>query len=752
VEATGSGIATGAYRQQLRDSARPYVLWFRCVALCTCCLLGALTGGPAAWGVAAVAVGLTLVQVVAMSRGVIAGLGPYADLSLAVALGAGQVWLGPAGTGDWLFAVVAILTVTCHYEWSSRPALSWAIAGVSIASYVLFHRLAGGAPSVFTFLRLLLQSLLSYFGLLLLHAGARQADEQAERAARSRMETASGDLRRHAERAFLATLHDTACTTFLAIATAGAGRLEWVRGQCARDLRTLTDSRQMICDGTGRTDLTALLSRLREHRDLEVRLDLADRIIVARAVADAISLGVAEALTNVARHSGDSHPEVSATTGDGWVRVAVQDDGAGFTPADPRSAGRGIRESIVHRAELAGIGVTLTSTPGRGTRVEWTCPSGPSPGPDAPGDAAQDVAVDLVRPVRVAALAVCLVVQFALTAPNFVRDVARGLATPTSIVVFGYLAVLGVWASVLILRGRPVPSTAAWVGGSLLLACSLAMSADLPVEVLSRGEHWSFGLVGWYSLVVLFDLAVGVRLLFLALHAMILAVPVFVGPGGLEAAATMWVFIVSVTGMQAWVVLATGVVRSFAARAGGHVREAADLRLARHSAEVTQREHRRRYEDIRGTTVPLLQELATGLLDPACGQAKGRCALEATRLRRLMSSADRPDDALQHEVRAIVDDLDRRGIQVQLSLKGPPVPVPRTIRGVLLEPVVAAIVAARTTARLTILRGEGAIRVSALCTGIPADWEPPPADPRVRVSTTINQGTLWLETVWTGTI
>jgi signal transduction histidine kinase len=82
-----------------------------------------------------------------------------------------------------------------------------------------------------------------------------------------------------------------------------------------------------------------------------------------------------EALTNVARHAGAKHVQVELAAGEGAVRLAIQDDGAGLPPepANPRGLGMiGMRA----RAGSAGGEVTVRSRPGEGVLIEVRVPLG----------------------------------------------------------------------------------------------------------------------------------------------------------------------------------------------------------------------------------------------------------------------------------------------------------------------------------------------------------------------------------------
>ena len=86
-----------------------------------------------------------------------------------------------------------------------------------------------------------------------------------------------------------------------------------------------------------------------------------------------------ESLQNVMKHASADHVTVRLTTSNGRVRLAVEDDGRGFSPRD---AGRGRSGEpsyglvgMRERAELVGARLEVTSTPGSGTRVLVEVPS-----------------------------------------------------------------------------------------------------------------------------------------------------------------------------------------------------------------------------------------------------------------------------------------------------------------------------------------------------------------------------------------
>jgi signal transduction histidine kinase len=78
---------------------------------------------------------------------------------------------------------------------------------------------------------------------------------------------------------------------------------------------------------------------------------------------------VAEALTNVAKHSDARHANVAARLDDGCLRIDICDDGAGG--ARPDGSGLlGVRDRIV----TLGGQLEVDSPPGGGTRIAVTLP------------------------------------------------------------------------------------------------------------------------------------------------------------------------------------------------------------------------------------------------------------------------------------------------------------------------------------------------------------------------------------------
>jgi signal transduction histidine kinase len=91
---------------------------------------------------------------------------------------------------------------------------------------------------------------------------------------------------------------------------------------------------------------------------------------------------VKEALVNARKHSQASRVEVRLWSDEAWLRGCVVDDGRGFdvTRALDRSGMRlhlGL-DAMCERLRLAGGDVSISSSPGKGARVDFAIPLGPS--------------------------------------------------------------------------------------------------------------------------------------------------------------------------------------------------------------------------------------------------------------------------------------------------------------------------------------------------------------------------------------
>lgn len=92
-----------------------------------------------------------------------------------------------------------------------------------------------------------------------------------------------------------------------------------------------------------------------------------DSLVSTEMAADVLAV-LRELLTNIVKHAQASTAQVSVAIDDHRLRLTVEDDGIGIADVTRRSG----LANIDRRATIRGGGVGIRSSPGGGTRVEWT--------------------------------------------------------------------------------------------------------------------------------------------------------------------------------------------------------------------------------------------------------------------------------------------------------------------------------------------------------------------------------------------
>ena len=124
--------------------------------------------------------------------------------------------------------------------------------------------------------------------------------------------------------------------------------------------------------------LRGYLERFREQTGLTATLEAADGITLAPAVEAQVVRIVQEALANVRKHAQASAVQVRFDHEGGGTNVTVSDNGHGFDLAEVE-ASQGMRFGLLtmrERAESVGGSLTITTAPGRGTKVRLHMPGG----------------------------------------------------------------------------------------------------------------------------------------------------------------------------------------------------------------------------------------------------------------------------------------------------------------------------------------------------------------------------------------
>lgn len=294
-----------------------------------------------------------------------------------------------------------------------------------------------------------------------------------------------------------------------------------------------------------------------------------------------------------------------------------------------------------------------------------------------------------------------------------------------AVAAFVALACVTAVCSGWVLRRRPLPGTVTAVGTAVTVTAGYCATSAVAAGGHFRAPDWSFGLVEWYLLLLLLD-RVPVLLAALATH-LALSIGLFLSvgePDRVDAGAVGIVVLSGATVQLAVVVIARALARSTRQTTTAIAdRDRMQTRLL--LAEQGERGQRHDFAGQLGLTLPLLAELADGLLDPRDPDTRRRCALAATQLRRLFAENDEVPDPLVHEVTACADVAERRGVVVSLAVSGAAVAVPPAVRHELTGPVVTALSAARNRARVSVLRTAEEVRVAVVTDAGGAGAAPP---------------------------
>jgi signal transduction histidine kinase len=112
----------------------------------------------------------------------------------------------------------------------------------------------------------------------------------------------------------------------------------------------------------------------REHISVRLALEESDKPL-GRHLAECLFRVTQEVLRNVAKHAGATHVFLGLTCQEDHVLLQIEDDGRGFLPQDRHSVQRGLGlVSMGERVRLVEGTLTVTSDPGRGTRLAVSIP------------------------------------------------------------------------------------------------------------------------------------------------------------------------------------------------------------------------------------------------------------------------------------------------------------------------------------------------------------------------------------------
>jgi signal transduction histidine kinase len=657
-----------------------------------------------------------------------------------------QVWTvtsDPRSGGTWVLIAVAITLITYPWLVSGRvlAVITVVVVGLHYAGTWLADP-GGWLVSEAVVLWTSAEVVLSWALYRFVRRSARAADRVVEREEALRRDAAVLAARRADEREYLAALHDTASATLLMVgAGVVRGREGWLVDQAARDLREVSES---PAAPAAEVDLLDLLRDMAVQTPLRVSWGAMESVRLPAVDAVLLSRGAREALTNVVRHAGTDSAEIRVRCDENTVTVEISDTGRGFSAETVPEHRYGVTRSLVERMARAGGTAEIISSPGSGTTVRMTCPLR-RPEPVGDGDAKM-IGTSFQRGLRWGVVVMSTAILLFLDLPRLLssQDAYRAL-WPQYVTWFGLLVVTLVVA-VANWRDRPLGRWC-WPLVALVFGLSLLGAVSMRPEYLLGPAHWSEGDAGWQLVLLLMDTRVVIFAVVLVVqYLMTFGVAIVAGDAGLTVAGAVnatW----AVLTYQLAIAMIAAVLRGLAVTSAKVARAEEQLRTAEAVSQQLHQDRKQRYAALADTTVPLLQGLASGELDPAEESVRRSCAVEAARMRRLFAEASAVSDPLLHELRACIETAERLGVPVSFAERGTYPTLPAQVRRRLTEPTIAALATARGKARVTVTGTEQAVTVSVL-----AECEPFTSDTAdaggVAVSTMQNGAKWWIQATW----
>jgi hypothetical protein len=446
------------------------------------------------------------------------------------------------------------------------------------------------------------------------------------------------------------------------------------------------------------------------------------------------------------RHAGTDHAEIRVRRDDDAVTVEVVDEGRGFDPGQVSDHRYGLTRSLTERMTRTGGSARIVSDPGRGTTVTMTRPQ---PGHEPQDDDAGLIAVSFQRGLRWAVVVVSLAILLFLDLPRLLSSRHAYVEVWPQFVTWGVLFAVTVVAAVATWRDRPLGRWR-WPLLVLVLASSALATASVRPEYLLGAEHWSEGDAGWQVVLLMLDSRAGVAVAVLAgQYLMTFGQAALAGQAALSVAGVVnatWL----VLAYQLAIAMIGSVLRGLAVSAAKVARDDERLRTSEAVAEHLHRDRTKRYAELAATTIPLLEGLASGELDPGEEPVRRSCAAEATRMRRLFAEDGAVSDPLSQELRACIELAERNGVTVSFAECGSRPALTPLVRKRLTEPAIAVLAAAHGKVRLTVAGTPEAVTVSVIAACPPPAPMSMPDDSGVHRSTVLDGERLWIQATWRG--
>ena len=340
------------------------------------------------------------------------------------------------------------------------------------------------------------------------------------------------------------------------------------------------------------------------------------------------------------------------------------------------------------------------------------------------------------RGIRLAALLITVASLGGFALPLLVANLATYRSPGRELVAFGLLTAITLITGTTLVAKIELNRLRWPLLAATITASVLAVTGVWPDQVMAESE-WSYGLIGWFGLLLLLDKSTRGAFVFLGVHvALSLA---YVAATGNDVAGFVVVTTV-VLSYQVPFVVAMTILRKLAADVEASTRRDEQVRTAEAIADQLHTDRKARYAALAHTAVPLLEKLG------AQAPERARYAVEAARMRRLFAEHDDVPDPLVHELRACVELAERRGVAVSLDTCGDhPIP-PVEIRRALTDEAMRVLATAERRARVTVLGTPDTVTVSVVAEkSVPVQRiEEGP----VTVTCIEDGGRIWVEAVW----
>jgi hypothetical protein len=388
-----------------------------------------------------------------------------------------------------------------------------------------------------------------------------------------------------------------------------------------------------------------------------------------------------------------------------------------------------------------------------------TAPAPATPGAIAPGERAagqaqlsESVASVEQRYGR-AGLWVAIVVTFGWylvgVVPVVIECWLRYGLVASGAVTWLVFAVLGVVATLTVLRGGGRGPAVALATCPILLAGSVSGSLVAPGGVIGH-FNWPFTMVGWFAVLALWRRPLAELVTFYAANVTVGGILlVLTGEASRVSVARFIALCCGISALQITVFVGSRMVTATARRAAGAQDELDRTRAGQIVAEAVQAARRTRYETLAGTIAHLLNGLAVGELDLTDRSARQQVAVAVTRLRRYLVESDEVPDQLWHELQVCADAAERRGIAVDLVTPvGLIPPLPLDVRRALTEPIITALAATTSRARITVVASDDQVVVAIIADAQLDLPSLPCLHEAVEASHDAEGEMLWLQACW----